>query len=45
MDSSFEHDYELGIIIGENAGGNIPVEFAMNTEVGYCLAIDVTARA
>ena len=44
IESEFEHEVELGIIIGENAGRNIQPEYAMNTIAGYCLAIDLTAR-
>ncbi|KAM0684452.1 hypothetical protein MDAP_000221 [Mitosporidium daphniae] len=44
VESDFEHEVELGIIIGENAGRNIKAEYAMNTIAGYCLAIDLTAR-
>lgn len=44
IDSTFEHEVELGVIIGEIAGRNIPAEYAMNVVAGFCLAIDVTAR-
>lgn len=43
-DTHVEHELELGVVIGEAAGRNIPASRAMTAVAGFCVAIDLTAR-
>ena len=43
MSKCLHHEVELGIVIGEKSK-NIPREKALDHILGYCLALDITAR-
>ena len=43
MTSCVHHEVELGIVIGKD-GKHIPLRSAMDHVLGYCVALDITAR-